>query len=63
MPRRSLAAQAAVGGPVTKRVFFDIELGGKPAGRIVIGLYGTAAASSCMLPALSIVACSVLPCI
>ncbi|PSC76324.1 peptidyl-prolyl cis-trans isomerase B [Micractinium conductrix] len=27
-------------GPVTKKVFFDIEIGGKPAGRIVMGLYG-----------------------
>ena len=35
-----MAAQAAIGGPVTKKVFFDIELGGQPAGRVVIGLYG-----------------------
>merc|ERR1712023_218860 len=25
---------------VTKKVYFDIEMGGKPAGRIVMGLYG-----------------------
>jgi len=25
---------------VTHRVYFDMEIGGKPAGRIVIGLYG-----------------------
>jgi len=25
---------------VTKKVFFDMEVGGKPAGRIVFGLYG-----------------------
>ena len=38
-----MAAQAAkVGGPVTKRVFFDIDIGEQPAGRIVIGLYGKA---------------------
>ena len=41
--RRSLAAYAAVGGPVTKKVFFDVKLGDKPAGRIVIGLYGMVA--------------------
>merc|ERR1712199_83704 len=27
---------------VTKKVYFDIEMGGKPAGRIVIGLFGKA---------------------
>jgi peptidyl-prolyl cis-trans isomerase B (cyclophilin B) len=25
---------------VTDKVFFDIEIGGAPAGRIVMGLYG-----------------------
>ena len=25
---------------VTQRVFLDIEVGGKPAGRIVVGLFG-----------------------
>ena len=41
---RSLAvramASAATDGPVTKKVFFDIEIGSQKAGRIVIGLYG-----------------------
>lgn len=27
---------------VTQRVFFDVSIGGKPAGRINIGLYGNA---------------------
>jgi len=27
-------------GAVTDKVFFDIEIGGAPAGRIVMGLYG-----------------------
>ncbi len=30
---------AAATGPVTKKVFFDITIGGEPAGRIVMGLY------------------------
>ncbi|KAK9803471.1 hypothetical protein WJX73_005633 [Symbiochloris irregularis] len=38
--RRCLAAQAELGGPVTKKVFFDVEVDQKPLGRIVIGLYG-----------------------
>lgn len=41
--RRSL--QVAAGepkGPVTEKVFFDIEIGGNKAGRILIGLYGAA---------------------
>ena len=33
-------AMATANGPVTKKVFFDIEIGGQPAGRITIGLYG-----------------------
>ncbi|GAB4816756.1 hypothetical protein N2152v2_003802 [Parachlorella kessleri] len=36
---RSMAAQAGT-GPVTKKVFFDIQIGGQDAGRVVIGLYG-----------------------
>ena len=41
-PRRSFAARAAAGdsGNVTDKVFFDITVGGAPAGRIVMGLYG-----------------------
>lgn len=36
-----LAVAAEKKGPkVTSKVFFDIEIGGKPAGRIVMGLYG-----------------------
>eukprot|EP00276_Gloeochaete_wittrockiana_P003421 CAMPEP_0184651150 /NCGR_PEP_ID=MMETSP0308-20130426/8728_1 /TAXON_ID=38269 /ORGANISM="Gloeochaete witrockiana, Strain SAG 46.84" /LENGTH=249 /DNA_ID=CAMNT_0027085159 /DNA_START=20 /DNA_END=769 /DNA_ORIENTATION=- len=39
--RRSFVVQAAAAEPeVTKKVFFDITIGGKPAGKIVIGLYG-----------------------
>ncbi|KAF6259651.1 cyclophilin-like domain-containing protein [Scenedesmus sp. NREL 46B-D3] len=34
-------AVLAEGGPeVTQQVFFDVSVGGQPAGRIVIGLYG-----------------------
>merc|ERR1711861_126661 len=33
----TLPAEAA---EVTNKVYFDIEMGGKPAGRIVMGLYG-----------------------
>merc|ERR1712230_87808 len=33
----TLPAEAA---EVTKKVYFDIEMGGKPAGQIVIGLFG-----------------------
>ena len=40
--RRSFAARASAGdsGKVTDKVFFDITVGGAPAGRIVMGLYG-----------------------
>lgn len=34
------AASAKKGPKVTSKVFFDVEIGGKPAGRIVMGLYG-----------------------
>merc|ERR1719399_2150394 len=31
----------ALAGPkITNKVFFDVEVGGKPAGRITMGLYG-----------------------
>lgn len=34
-------AQAAAADPaITKKVFFDITIGGEKAGRIVMGLYG-----------------------
>ncbi|KAJ3239220.1 Peptidyl-prolyl cis-trans isomerase B [Chytriomyces hyalinus] len=33
-------AVAAKGPTVTNKVYFDIEIGGKPAGRVVFGLYG-----------------------
>jgi len=32
--------QAASGPKVTKKVWFDITIGGEPAGRVVIGLFG-----------------------
>ena len=33
-------AVAAKGPKITNKVFFDVEIGGKSAGRIVMGLYG-----------------------
>jgi peptidylprolyl isomerase len=37
----TLATYVSASGPkVTNKVFFDIEIDGKPAGRVVIGLYG-----------------------
>lgn len=37
----SASSAEAVKGPViTNKVYFDIEHGGKPLGRIVMGLYG-----------------------
>merc|ERR1712205_98070 len=35
-----MAITAEAEPEVTKKVYFDIEMGGKPAGRIVMGLYG-----------------------
>ncbi|XP_060559970.1 peptidyl-prolyl cis-trans isomerase B-like [Ruditapes philippinarum] len=41
LPLLVLAADEKPKGPkVTDKVFFDIEIGGKPQGRIVIGLFG-----------------------
>ncbi|MEW5315302.1 MAG: hypothetical protein WDW38_006742 [Sanguina aurantia] len=37
---RSLEVSASADPEVTQKVFFDITIGGKPAGRIVLGLYG-----------------------
>ncbi|KAG5929407.1 Peptidyl-prolyl cis-trans isomerase [Claviceps africana] len=36
----SQAAEAAKGPKITSKVFFDIEIGGAPAGRVTFGLYG-----------------------
>ena len=33
-------ADAAKGPVITNKVFFDIEQGGRPLGRVVLGLYG-----------------------
>lgn len=33
-------ADAAKGPVITNKVFFDIEEGGRPLGRVVFGLYG-----------------------
>ena len=35
-----LAAVAAKGPKITNKVFFDMSIGGEPAGRITMGLYG-----------------------
>ena len=32
---------AAAEPAISKKVYFDIDIGGEPAGRIVMGLYGT----------------------
>merc|ERR1712166_1727086 len=34
------ATDAAKGPKITSKVYFDMEVGGEPAGRIVMGLYG-----------------------
>lgn len=39
-PLPSSAHQKGEAGTVTDKVFFEIEIGGAPAGRIVMGLYG-----------------------
>ena len=36
----SLPFQAAAEPEVTSKVYFDIEIGGVPAGRVVLGLFG-----------------------
>merc|ERR1712166_311570 len=33
-------ADAAKGPKITSKVYFDMEVGGEPAGRIIMGLYG-----------------------
>jgi hypothetical protein len=38
MQKRSAGVAQA---PVTQRVFLDVTIGGRPAGRIVVGLYGS----------------------
>lgn len=35
-----MVAAAAPVGNVTSKVFFDINIGGQPAGRVVFGLFG-----------------------
>ncbi|KAH7287362.1 hypothetical protein KP509_32G051100 [Ceratopteris richardii] len=40
MPVRSMAQEVATQAKVTTKCFFDIEIGGTPAGRIVVGLFG-----------------------
>ncbi len=42
VPRASQAAEGAADTTVTQKVYFDVAVGGQPAGRIVIGLYGNA---------------------
>ena len=39
-PRARMMVTAMAASPVTKKVYFDITIGGEDAGRIVIGLYG-----------------------
>lgn len=34
------SAEAAKGPVITNKVYFDIEHGGRPLGRVVMGLYG-----------------------
>ncbi|MCO8123715.1 peptidylprolyl isomerase [Stieleria sp. TO1_6] len=40
MTNNASAAESATKATVTDKVFFDIEINGEPAGRIVIGLFG-----------------------
>ncbi|XP_010523872.1 PREDICTED: peptidyl-prolyl cis-trans isomerase CYP20-3, chloroplastic [Tarenaya hassleriana] len=37
---KAMATEEALQAKVTKKVFFDVEIGGEPSGRIVIGLFG-----------------------
>lgn len=39
-PVEATAPEVPAGPAVTQKVFFDVTVGGKPAGRIVLGLYG-----------------------
>lgn len=37
---RAVAQEVETQAKVTSKVFFDVDIGGKPAGRIVVGLFG-----------------------
>jgi hypothetical protein len=50
--RLFLIFQAKPKGPaITSKVFFDISIGDKPAGRVVMGLYGKTVVRSLQYPA------------